>query len=117
MINTVHAPHSPSAQPSFAPVSPRSRSRSSSVVWTPQSPIVTLPPLRFKENDLVEALFVINPHPCEPTLKVRRAEEPAGGRRGPTKGTFPTGTRTLAVYHKSSAALQPAAHIDEADEQ
>src|SRR5450432_2128192 len=32
-IATAQAPHSPSAQPSLAPVSPRARSNSSSVVW------------------------------------------------------------------------------------
>src|SRR5580692_10522799 len=78
-VRTVHAPHSPSAQPSFAPVSPRSRSRSSSVVWTPQSLTVILRPFRFSENDLLAALFVINPPPASLRSRCAARREPRVG--------------------------------------
>src|SRR5436190_82662 len=50
-ITTAHAPHSPSAQPSFEPVRPRDRTKSSNVVCGGTSETVTSVPFRRKRKD------------------------------------------------------------------
>ncbi len=52
MMATVHAPQSPSAQPSFAPVSPLARKNSSSVVLGETSATRTDRPFRMNSNAL-----------------------------------------------------------------
>ncbi len=78
---TEHAPHSPSAHPSLAPVRPRSRSQSSTVVWTGRRRSGSSSPFTFRRaEDVVIGWCSIGRVRCGSGWRRRRSRR-TGSRR------------------------------------